>query len=279
MTEWWQDERRLRIHFFCSLPKSLSFLLIPSFPFHSRMPKNENEERRDVSPKTSHSFSLHSHQFHHSRMSQNDGMRVKWVIFLKQGKTLNSEIFLILPSFGHSSSISSSSHDHSIHLRIIPHSDLIPWGLQICCCLTETGMAKWLRNEQDGVGTMTEWQNDSRMRDISEFSFFAHFQNHPHSSSFRHLDVILECQGMKMKKGGMSFIRHPIHFHSIPISFVIQECLGMTGWGWNEGDFWTKAKPLILKSPSFSYHSVIPFQNPFLHMTIPFIRGPFLIQI
>ena len=126
---------------------------------------------------------------------------------------------------------------------------------------------------------MTKWPNDDRMRGISEFSFFAHFQNHPHSSSFRHLDVILECQGMKMKKGGMSFMRHPIHFHSIPISFVIQECVGMTEWGWDEGDFRTKAKPLILKSPSSCHHSVIPYQYPLLRMIIPFIWGSFPIRI
>ena len=126
---------------------------------------------------------------------------------------------------------------------------------------------------------MSKWPNDGRMRGISEFSFFAHFQNHPHSSSFRHLDVILECQGMKMKKGGMSFIRHPIHFHSIPISFVIQECVGMTEWGWDEGDFRTKAKPSILKSPSSCHHSVIPYQYPLLRMIIPFIWGSFPIRI
>ena len=93
-------------------------------PHHSRMPRNENEERRDFIHETFHSFSLHSDQFHHSRMSQNDGMRVKWGRFLKQGETLNSEISLILPSFDHSLSISFSSCDHSIHLRIIPNSNL-----------------------------------------------------------------------------------------------------------------------------------------------------------
>ena len=82
MTEWWQNERHLRIQFFCPLPKSPSFLLIPSFGCHSRMPRNENEERRDVIHKTSHSFSLHSNQIRHSRMSRNDGMRVKWGRFL-----------------------------------------------------------------------------------------------------------------------------------------------------------------------------------------------------
>ena len=126
---------------------------------------------------------------------------------------------------------------------------------------------------------MSKWPNDDRMRGISEFSFFAHFQNHPHLTLIPSFLIILECQGMKMKKGGMSFIRHPIHFHSIPIRFVIQECLGMTEWGWNEGDFWAKAKPLILKSPSFFNHSVIPCLYPFLHMIIRFIWRSFHILI
>ena len=127
MTKWPNDDRMRGISefcFFCPLTKSPSFLLIPSFGCHSRMPRNENEERRDFIHETFHSFSLHSDQFHHSRMSQNDGMRVKWGRFLKQGETLNSEISLILPSFDHSLSISFSSCDHSIHLRIIPNSNL-----------------------------------------------------------------------------------------------------------------------------------------------------------
>ena len=39
----------------------------------------------------------------------NDGMRVKWRIFLKQGKTINSKIPIISPSFGHSQSKSYAS--------------------------------------------------------------------------------------------------------------------------------------------------------------------------
>ena len=53
----------------------------------------------------------------------------------------------------------------------------------------------------------------------------------------------------------------------------------MTEWGWNEGYFWSKAKPLIQKSPSFHHHLVILSQNPMHHMVIPFIWGSFLILI
>ena len=45
MIEWWQDERCLRIQYFCPLLKTPSFPLILSFPHHFRMLKmawNEN---------------------------------------------------------------------------------------------------------------------------------------------------------------------------------------------------------------------------------------------
>ena len=133
------------------------------------------------------------------------------------------------------------------------------------------GIIPFLNDDQ-----MTEWwQNERHLR----IQFFCSV---PKSLSFLLIPsflIILECQGMKMKKGGTSFMRHSIHFHPIPTSFIIQECLRMTGWGWNEGDFWSKAKPLILKSPSFCRHLIIPYQYPFLHVTIPFIWGSFLILI
>ena len=39
--------------------------------------------------------------------------------------------------------------------------------------------------------------------------------------------------------------------------------------------FWSRAKPLIRKSPSFRHHSVIQYKNPFLHVFIPFISWSF----
>ena len=124
-------------------------------PDHSRMPRNENEERRDFIQRTSHSFSLHSDQFYHSRMSQNDGMRVKWVIFLKQGETLHSEISLILPSFDHSLSISFSSYDHSFHLRIIPNSNLNNPAFLSFSLIRVSFNSRMIEG----------WQNDDEMRE------------------------------------------------------------------------------------------------------------------
>ena len=46
---------------------------------------------------------------------------------------------------------------------------------------------------------------------------------------------------------------------------------GMTEWGWNEGYFWFKAKPLVLKYTSFHHHSIIPCECPIGHMVILFI--------
>ena len=185
-------------------------------------------------------------------------MRVKWWRFLSWGKTLNSEIFLILHSFGHSFLISFSSHDHLIHLTVIPHSSCLafaPKGSVKSVHPTPSAEGVWrtdLTLRMRGIepflndGQMTEWwQNERHFR----IHFFCSL---PKSLSFfliRSFLVILECQGMKMKRGGMSLQRHPIHFHFIPTSFIIQECLRMTEWGWNDGDFWAKAKPLILKSP------------------------------
>ena len=65
------------------------------------------------------------------------------------------------------------------------------------------------------------------------------------------------------------------HSEGIPIIFTSYSSFqpvssfknddGMTEWGWNEGYFWSKAKPLILKSPSFHHHLVILSQNPMHH--------------
>ena len=79
--------------------------------------------------------------------------------------------------------------------------------------------------------------------------------------------------------GEISFKSFSSHFHFIPSSLVIREWLGMTEWWWNEGYFWSKAKPLIRKSPSFCLHSVIPYQYPLLHKIIQFIWGSFPVII
>ena len=50
---------------------------------------------------------------------------------------------------------------------------------------------------------------------------------------------------------------------------------GMTKWQWNEGYFWSKAKPWILNCASFHHYSIIPSQCPIHNMIIPFIPMSF----
>ena len=78
-------------------------------PFENvRMTRNENHNGEI-------SFKSHSSHFHFIPISfviqewwWNDEMTVKWGIFLKQGKTLNSELCIIPPLFYHSISMSYS---------------------------------------------------------------------------------------------------------------------------------------------------------------------------
>ena len=49
----------------------------------------------------------------------------------------------------------------------------------------------------------------------------------------------------------------------------------MMEWGEMKGDFLTKANPLILKSPSFQHHSVIPSKYPILDSFISTISRSF----
>ena len=58
---------------------------------------------------------------------------------------------------------------------------------------------------------MAKWRNGGRMTGISEFSFFAHFQNHSHSSSFRHSWSFSNAKEWKWRKEG---------FHSKDIPFI-----------------------------------------------------------
>ena len=125
-------------------------------------------------------------------------------------------------------------------------------------------------------GMMLEWLNDVGMTGISESSFFLPLQKQLHSSSFHHsifIPSFHKWKGMRITMEGISFKIHSSHLQFIPISPVIR---GMTEWGGMKGDFWTKAKPLILKITSFHCHSIIPCHYCILHMIIPFIWGPFL---
>ena len=89
MTEWQWNERFFWLHFFSPLPKTPSFPLIRSFLHHLKMAGMKNNIGM-ISfrghPNHFHSFSLHSSQFHHSRMTRNDRMRVKWGTFFEAGQ-------------------------------------------------------------------------------------------------------------------------------------------------------------------------------------------------
>ena len=123
---------------------------------------------------------------------------------------------------------------------------------------------------------MLEWRNDVGMTGISDFSFFLPLQKSPHSTvipSFQHHSAMPQMKRDENYNGG-GFIQESFQ------SFILhsnQSCHSrMTEWGGMKGDFWTKAKPLILKITSFHCHSVIPCHYCVLHMVIPFIWGPFL---
>ena len=122
MTEWWGNDRHLRIHFFSPSPKTPPFHLIPSFHIiyiifeWRRIKITMGRYHSTVILVISTSFQ----SFWNDRMRSNEGG------FLNKGKTLNSEISRIrlhsvIPS------------EYSLLHRIIPfiwgsfrHSNLIP---------------------------------------------------------------------------------------------------------------------------------------------------------
>ena len=125
-------------------------------------------------------------------------------------------------------------------------------------------------------GMMLEWRNDVGMTGISDFSFFLPLQKQPHSTvipSFQHHSAMPQMKRDENYNGG-GFIQESFQ------SFILhsnQSCHSrMTEWGGMKGDFWTKAKPLILKITSFHCHSVIPCHCCIPHRVIPFISKPFL---
>ena len=123
MTEWWQNDRHLRINFFLQLQKHPHSSSFQSFLVIWECVECQGMKKYNVEI-TFKSHSSHFHlipsSFYFQEWWWNDRMRGNEKIFLNQGKTLNSEIHLIPLSFLHSLSISYSSHDHSNHLRVIP---------------------------------------------------------------------------------------------------------------------------------------------------------------
>ena len=123
---------------------------------------------------------------------------------------------------------------------------------------------------------MTKWgQNEEYFR-------IQIFWPHPKSTSFfliSSFSITSEWPGMKITMD---------RYHSQGIQFIFtpflslssfQDAVGLTEWGWNERYFWREAKPLIQKSSSFHYHSIIPWHSPIHDMIIPFIWASFLILI
>ena len=256
--EWWQNDRMMpkwevsQNSIFLSTSKNTfippHLVILRQF----RMAWNENNNGEI-------SFRGHSIHFYSIPFTLiileccwNDGMRVKWGIFLKQGKTLNSKISLVSPSFGHSLSKSYASYDHSIHLGIIPHCDLIlgqykklPFAWPLNCWMIQE-WAEWPLNE---------WIRCCLFRRDSTW-----FRSHPsipvHSFniqviliSFHHSIVIL------------SFLTHSTisshfwHFNIIPLSsYHSQFIMALYFHSFAISSF----PALFVTTSSFLCHSIIP---------------------
>ena len=123
---------------------------------------------------------------------------------------------------------------------------------------------------------MTEWgQNEEYFR-------IQIFLPLPKSPSF----LLISSFSITSEWPGMKISMERYHSQGIPFIFTpflslssFQDAVGMTEWGWDEGYFWRRAKPLIQKSPSFHYHPIIPLYSPTHDMIIPFIWASFLILI
>ena len=106
---------------------------------------------------------------------------------------------------------------------------------------------------------MTKWPNEVRMRSISEFRFFCHFQNHlipPHFVILHHFRMAWN----ENINGEISFTGHSLHFYSIPITFIIPGCCWNDGMRVGWGIFLKKGKTLNSKVsliPLSSHHSIV----------------------
>ena len=102
------------------------------------------------------------------------------------------------------------------------------------------------------------------MTGTSEFIFFLLLRKPLHSTSFRHsISFISFLNDEESKLQWVDIIQQS--FWSFPLH---SNHFGMTEWGQMKGDFWTKAKPLILKSLEFGF-------IPSFHLNILFFIGSF----
>ena len=92
-----------------------------------------------------------------------------------------------------------------------------------------TRRLEWLKWAQSWM--LLKWQNDGRMSGISKFNFFADFQNHTHSSSFRHSLSFSNAQEWKLREEGCHSYDIQFIFTSFPSDLSFKNVLE---W-WNEG--------------------------------------------
>ena len=129
-----------------------------------------------------------------------------------------------------------------------------------------------------------EW-NDDQMTEWGENEDYFRIQiflPHPKSPSFLLiLSFSITSEWPRMKITMERYHSQGIQFIFTPFLSLwsFKDAVGMTEWGWDEGYFLSRAKPLIQKSPSFHYHPIIPWHSPILDMIIPFIWASFLILI
>ena len=119
MIKWQPNERCLKIQFFCWPQQTTSFHLILSFQHHFTLLEMTRDDKFQWRGHHLDDIPFIFSSFQAFSSFKNFWMTVKWGIILNQGKTLNSKISFIPPSFHHSLSKSYSSYDHSNHLRVI----------------------------------------------------------------------------------------------------------------------------------------------------------------
>ena len=124
MIEWRQNDRHLKIHFFSTSEKPF---IPPHLVILTRFLNVLSDMQWIFSMERCRSRAILAIFFTPSSPEwwSNDWMRRNECRFLNQGESLNSKITLIPSSFGHSMSISHSSHNHFNHFMIIPHSYVI----------------------------------------------------------------------------------------------------------------------------------------------------------
>ena len=143
------------------------------------------------------------------------------------------------------------------------HSEVIRAHSNVIQVKLESRFLEWIWNVIQTTflsdDRMTEWCRNERCLRIQYFCTL------PKTPSF----LVIWSFSVSFEWPGMKITMERYHSEVIPFIFTpflslssFQNAVGMTEWGWNDGYFWSKAKPLILKSQSFHRHLVILSQNP-----------------